>query len=54
MEVKELQTAALGMMTGVRRNATSVVEWPLAHWTRQKAEEELVGIGRKNCYLQWN
>lgn len=52
-EVTELQTAALGMMKGVRRNATSVVEWRLVHWTKQKAEEESVGIGRKNYYLQW-
>lgn len=49
-----LRTAAPGMMMGVRRNATSAADWASAHRTRQKAGEELVETGRKNCYLQWN
>lgn len=42
------------MMLGVRRNATSVAEWASVHRTTQKAGEELVVTGRKNCYLQEN
>lgn len=37
---------------GVRRNATSVAARASVHRTRQKAGEELVETGRKNCYLQ--
>lgn len=55
VEVAALRTTALGMMLGVPRRATPA-DSALVHccWMGQKAREELVVTGRKNCYLQGN